>query len=400
MDKELIRLLLSFSFWKENKNRILKEMLSSSLHKIYDIIYETHTRYEKDITIGELKALFKANNPTATVAQLELIDIALSDLPTEISEDVAKEIIKKAWITEIGRQIADYGISIVNGKEASFEKAESLIKRINEGQLFERDDIQPVSNELDDILAEINTTTRWPFFLEPLRKVAGGVGPGIFTIVAARVEAGKTAFGVSLAADPEGIAAQGGRVFYYANEESAQRVQGRAVMCYTGMNLQEILLNKEEAKERYLEIKDRIQFFNCRGMNINEIGAHIDRNSPDVVIIDQLDKLSINGSFAREDERLGSLYTATRDILIRNECAGVALSQINAEGEGKSLLSSANLANARTSKAAEGDIVIGLGKSQYHEDMCRILNLIKNKVTGLHNEIVCKLIPEISRYVA
>jgi hypothetical protein len=165
------------------------------------------------------------------------------------------------------------------------------------------------------------------------------------------------------------------------------------------MPLMELSLKIEEAKAVYSKINPLLKFYECKGKHINDIAGHIRKHSPDIVIIDQLDKLEVNGSFAREDERLGELYVRFRDMLTKYDCAGLALSQANADAEGKTVLATTNMALARTSKAAECDVLVGIGKSSLHAENTRILNLIKNKVTGNHTEVVCQLIPEISRYV-
>lgn len=400
MERQLLRLILNYSFYKANKDRVIQEYFPDNLQKLYKLIVDKHETNQKDLSVEELKALYRVNYPATTKAQLDLIFEVLDTLPGELSEDVAKEVLQKAFILEQGRQIAQIGIDIVNGKEANFEEVRKILSKVEQGELSSGDDLEPVSNELEDILAELETTTKWSFNLAPLRTVCPGIGPGIFTIVGARVETGKTAFGVSITASPDGIADQGGLVHFYCNEESPQRTQARAVMAYTGMPLQEILLNKEIAKKKFKAISDRICFYDCRGKSIYDIERHIAKHSPDTCIVDQLDKLSIQGSFAREDERLGALYIAARNIGSVYNTAMVGISQLNAESEGQTYISSANFANARTSKAAEADILLGIGKSPIHEENTRIINVIKNKISGLHNEVICMIRPEISRYVA
>lgn len=399
MDRELIRLILQNNFWEQNKSKILKEFFSDTTKGLYELIYELQERYHKDLTIGEIKAVYKTNNPTVTRAKWDLIEEVLDNLPVEISEDVAKECIQKAYITEMGRKIAQWGIDLVNGQKIDYAKIREIIEKTEQGE-FSEDSLEAVSGELEDILEAISITTKWPFYLPPLATVASGTGPGLFTVIAARVETGKSAKVVSLAAAPGGFAEQGAVCNFYVNEEGAQRTQGRAVMCWTGMTLQELLLNPDIAKKKYAQIRNNIRFFECRGKTIDEIGKHISRSNPDISIIDMLDKLETHGTFAREDERLGSLYAKARSIGITTGTAMVATSQLSADAEGKTYISSANLASARTSKAAEADLLIGIGKLPQHDDNTRVLNIAKNKINGNHTDVICMIRPEISRYIA
>lgn len=400
MEKELLRLILQYNFYEENKSQIYRTIFSNEVAELFDIIVETHNKLKRNLSVAELKELYKVNYPTATKAKLDNIFFILDELPSEIHAEVAKEVLKKAYIIEAGRQISQIGIDIVNGKTASFTKAREILEKIEAGSFSDGEELEQVSDELEDILEQINITTAWKYNIAQLAEVASGTGPGIFIGAFGRVEVGKSAFGVSLAAAPGGFCEQGAILHYYCNEEAAARTKGRAVMAYTGMPFMELSLNLPEAKARYSNITKQLKFFECKGKNVQDIASHISKHKPDVIIVDQLDKLEVSGSFAREDERLGELYVRFRDCLTKFNCAGLALSQANADAEGKTILNTTNMALARTSKAAECDVLIGIGKSSLHSENTRILNMIKNKVNGGHADVVCQLLPEISRYVS
>lgn len=399
MEAQLLFLMLKYEFWNKHRDLFIQELFSDNLSKLFLLITNHHDKHKKDLTLADLKVLYYYSYPSTTTAQWALIEKIINDIPGELSEDVAKEVIQKAWILEQARRVTNLGAEIINGKEADFAKIGKILKDIEQGSSINGDDLQPVSSDLNDIIAALDTTTKWQFNIHSLKLVASGIGPGIFCIAAGRVETGKSAFGISLCAAPDGFADQGAKCFFYCNEESPIRSQGRAVMSHTGMTLQEMLLDREGAVERFKAVRERIKFFDCRGRSIYELRKHIKKHSPDIAVIDQLDKVQIQGSFAREDERLGALYVVTRDIAIDEQLGIIALSQLNAEADGKTYIGSSNLANARTSKAAEGDLVFGIGKSPGHDDNSRVINVIKNKISGNHQDVPCLIRPEISRYI-
>jgi hypothetical protein len=398
LERELLRLILNYQFYKENKNRILEGMFPSNLISLYKLICETHEKLNKDIGIIELKELYKATYPTATTAHLENVFIILDNLPKEISNEVCEEILKKAYIVELGRRITEIGIQIVNGETSKFTEIQSLIEKANSGRISEFADLEPVTKELEELLEQNSEITKWKFNIGGLKDVAQGLGPGVFKAAFGRVETGKTAYGISLLAAPQGFAEQGAKCFFYANEEPAKRSQIRAISSFTGMNLQEILLEPTKTKKLYSKIKDNLTFFDIKGKTIIDIETHIEKHKPDIVVWDQLDKIEIAGTFARTDERLGALYMQARDICVRQGCGGIALSQANAEAEGHAYMASTNMALSRTAKAAECDILIGIGKNPKHDDRGRTLNVIKNKILGNHTAINCVIQPELSRY--
>src|SRR5258708_3326724 len=156
---ELFRLLLNYKFYEGNKYKILSEMFPSSLHNLYNLILKTHEELHKDLSIQDVKALYRAEYPTAPIKHLEEIFRILDTIP-EINNEVAQTVLEKSWVTEMGRQIVSIGTDIVNGKQASFEKAKQIILQIEKGELSTRDDIEAVSSELEDILAAVNTSTK------------------------------------------------------------------------------------------------------------------------------------------------------------------------------------------------------------------------------------------------
>lgn len=401
MEKELLRLILNYGFWKENKDKILPAFFPSNLKNIFNVVTQAHIDHpDKDITIGELKALYKVSYPNTTTTQWEVLEESLHELPSEISNEIAKEVLQKAWVIEMARQISIASIDIINQRTGTnFETIKSLLSKVEEGVLCDQpDDLEAVSSDLEQILAGIKVTTKWKFYLPAMKEVAQGIGPGIFTVIAARVETGKTACLVSILSAPGGLADQGARCAYFCNEEPAIRTQGRAVMCYTGMNLKELALKPDIGKRAYEKIRNNIKFYDIRDRGLDYIEKFIARNSFDAVVFDMLDKLHIEGTYNREDERLGAVYGHIRSIGVRTGCTTIGSSQLNAEAEGKTYVSTANFANARTAKGAEADLAFGIGKDPGHEECRRVINVIKNKITGDHRDIICNLNAEISRY--
>jgi hypothetical protein len=123
VERELLRLLLQFNFYNEHKSIIDRRIFPSEVVELYDLIISSHEKFKKDLTVAELKALYKVTHPTTSWAKLENIHLILDHLPAEISEDVGKEVLKKAAITEAARELSEIGLDIINGKTANIEKA-------------------------------------------------------------------------------------------------------------------------------------------------------------------------------------------------------------------------------------------------------------------------------------
>jgi len=219
-------------------------------------------------------------------------------------------------------------------------------------------------------------------------------------IAFARPETGKTAFWVSLCAGPNGFAEQGAKIHAFINEEPAIRTQMRAISCYTGMTREEIVDDIQTTQSYWSDIKNNISMFDTVDWSIEDIDSHCEKHEPDIIVIDQLDKINVAGTFARTDEKLRKIYTNVREIAKRRNCAVIAISQASAEADNRNSISFSQMENSKTGKAAEADLIIGIGRNITTDpsDRTRTLCVSKNKINGYHGEDHCIIRKEISRY--
>jgi len=144
----------------------------------------------------------------------------------------------------------------------------------------------------------------------------------------------------------------------------------------------------ENYKEEYLtKIKPLLTVFDSVGTHIDEINEYARIYKPDVMFIDQLDKVHITGNYNRTDEKLKDVYVRAREIAKRHECLMWAVSQASYEAEGKSIIDYSMLDNSRTGKAGEADLILGIGRGADNNDLSdpyRCITVSKNKLNGWH----------------
>ena len=172
----------------------------------------------------------------------------------------------------------------------------------------------------------------------------------------------------------------------------------RAISCYTGMTREEIIQDKSITQNVWGEIKDNISMFDTVDWSMGDIDAHCEKHKPDIIVIDQLDKINVTGTFARTDEKLRQIYTSVREIAKRRDCAVIAISQASADAHNRNSISFDMMENSKTGKAAEADIIIGIGRNSNTENKIRTLCVSKNKINGYHGEPSCTIRRSISRY--
>ena len=401
IEKQMIRLMLNKKFYTQYKGVLSPTVFAGDISSLYETIQKAHEKYEDDIKVDELYSLHTAIfNPALTRAAKEKFSELIEDIREvqEPNKEIAKDIMRILSDRDLAQRIAVEATEIFNGKEANFSDITGMIDKHK--SITDEDKVFAVTNNVDEVLDLLGMTTKWKFNIPMLKNNVGGIGGGNLMISFARPETGKTAFWISLCAGPEGFAEQGAKIHAFINEEPAIRTQMRAISCYTGMTREEIIQEKNVAQRVWSEIKDNISMFDTVDWSMDDIDSHCEKHRPDIIVIDQLDKINVTGTFARTDEKLRQIYTSAREIAKRRDCAVIAMSQASAEAHNRNSISFDQMENSKTGKAAEADLIIGIGRNSIVdlENKIRTLCISKNKINGYHGEPVCTIRRSISRY--
>lgn len=382
---------------------MVASLFSDEIKELFEIIETAHDKYAHDLTTVELFELWKDINPVATRAEVNAMGELINEIENEdlLSEDITVDIIDGLWKRDIGKKVGNLGIAIAEGKLDAFDRLKKLIEHVEDG--FRPDDFaDPITDDILELLSVTGLDGGWHFNLTELDRHVGTIGPGICVIIFARPETGKTADVISNAAGPGGWSEQGAKVLYLGNEEDVRRTKLRAIMANTGMTKDEILANPQKAKEIYSKIADNLIMQSSHDWAISRVEAYVNKIQPDILIVDQLDKCTIEDNTLKGHEKLRELYIQGRAIGNRYNCAVVFLSQASVDAEGHTILTPNMMEGSKTGKYAEADLIIGIGKGPDHADgtpeIMRFLTVGKNKLTGWHGTMVCRLNAKISRY--
>jgi len=402
MDQSLLKSCLCNSFYNLNKAKLRPSLFEESLKEVFQTIVSMHDKFGKDITPIELFAYWKANNPTSTGSWTVEIEDQINSICSSdaIDEAIAVDVIENLWRQHIGLDIANLGIKMSEGDVSAMDTLNTLLTRISNGYL--PDDFgEEVTDDIYELLATVSNDNRFKFNLDTLSREVYGIGRGEFGVIAAYSNVGKTAFAISLCASPAGFCQQGAKVCYVANEEIGKRTKLRAIQAYTGMTKEEIEFDPQSASARYAGIKDRLIFVDAQGWDIQTLEAYLNKQQPDLVIVDMADKIALADKFNSGHERLRELYYRLREAAKTYNCAILGLSQASAEAEGKTRITMSMMEGSKLGKAAESDIMLGIGRmndAENPDDPTRWITVMKNKISGWHGTIICSLNQKTSRY--
>lgn len=407
MELAIIKSLLRKDFYDEYRGaKCPPGLFTNENSKIKTLIDEAMRKYQRDITVDELEALFISSEPSMTSAEEREYVSIFNRLrkESEIGHDVAQDILSTLFQKYLGEEITNIGFRYVNGRENSLEGLRHIIERY-------RDDFIPDMNvewddlEIDTLLQKNDLETRWHFNIPTIAEKVEGVNAGHLIIGGARPNTGKTSFHASLIAGPQGFAEQGANCIILCNEEATHRVGARYLTAASGMTMREIADNPRQAQQRWARLKKNIRIKDATGHDMNWVESICKTYEPDIVVLDMGDKFAQAGNLTSQHESLKACAIHARMIAKEYNCAIFYMSQLSAEAEGRIHLNQSMMEGSKTGKASEADLMLLISKNpprddlpEGSEDYERHINIVKNKLTGYHGYITCNLNYHIGRY--
>lgn len=405
LDTAMMKSLLDHEFFEETKGRLKASIFGEEVRDLYSILCDAHEKYRRTLTAEDLLLLWKTDHPVATRAEVAEIRDLIDDISrqTAYQVDVASDVITKLWQRDLAKQITSLSLRMMEGDISAFDKIRQLTEK-HEVNLVEDEFGDPCTDDIEILAQQRAENPRFQFNLETLCRRVPGIGAKEFGIVFANPECGKTAFIVSLAVAPGGFVDQGAKVLFIGNEESVDRTMWRAYSSALGMTEDAIYEDLPRAKMMFrAKTKGNVIMKDTQDWDLSKIERYIAKTGANVVFIDQADKVQIDGVYNAGHERLRELYRRLRETAKRHNCAVIGVSQASAEAKGKTKLPYTMMEGSKIGKAAEADLIIGIGKhdtdsSEDEADHTRFLTVSKNKLSGWHGTIGVTIRPDVSRY--
>ena len=387
LELNLLASTLKTKNWEKIKNFITPQMFPKEWRSIAQAITEAHLRYENIDVLDDKavlavhKMMFPAMPDSKDEDAKQLIG-SLCNVP-DMDDDLAYDYAKTFWERSMAKLIGEKAVQFWVGDDPNaFADIAKLMDRVTNNSMEGHETFTIVKDTFEELMESTSKPPEFLFGVPTLEEHLPGMNRGDFGIIFARPEVGKTSFCSHLVAQ---YLAQGKKVHYWANEELAKKVKLRITTAFFGVDKYTLAENKHDYKETYDSvIGDNLVVIDSVGTDITELGSFTALNKPDVILIDQLDKVKINGDFGRGDERLKELYVSGRELAKRNDCLVWAVSQANYEAHQREIIDFSMMDNSRTGKAGEADVILGIGKGLGVEDNTRFLTISKNKVNGWH----------------
>lgn len=397
MELTLIRSLMDKDFYDETRgNRCPEKLFTKDVRKIKSTIDTAMDQYQRDLTVDEVQALFFAANPTLTTAQKHAYELQFDRIRKEdvMGADIATEVLSNMFRQVVGEEVANLGFQYVNGDQTTMEPLRNILDQYQE-DFTPSIRINYVDNSIDNLTTLAANNTKWQFNIQSLFQSVHGLDNGMLFVIGARSNVGKSSFHSSLCAAPHGWAHQGAKILVLCNEEKPERVASRYMTAATGMTMAQIIADKTTAHRLYDPIKDNLKFVDATGKTMKWAEAVIKKHKPEIVVLDIGSKFAEDGASSNNHETLKANAVYARNIGKLYGCLVVYCTQLSAEAEGKIVLSQAMIEGSKTGLAGESDLMILVARNppmndQTEDDGMRYLNIVKNKISGVHRIVNCE----------
>jgi len=383
---------IDLSFIKENYPEV---------HYLYKVLQELHESHpDTDLSFDELEAYFFAKYPDSKKEIYQELIKRASE--AEIGDDVGVGILQQMKQRQAALKLSEEAYAFSQGR-SSAEKLKELQQELD-APLEIEEEINGIDLDLDSLLDSAVRISGLRWRLDFLNKSLGSLRKGDFGFLMKRPETGGTAF---LASEVSYMLDQtDGNIVWINNEEQDNKVALRVYQAYFGVTLKELMSNATRYKAIWNgTVGDRFKFYGIEYSNKAAIERICAKYKPALIVYDQIDKV-LGFEADREDLRLGAIYQWARE-LCKPYGAALGVTQADGSAEGVKYLNMSHTANSKTSKAAEGDFIFGIGKSHDPaEETSRFISICKNKLIGdedsipqfRHGRMEVLIEPEIMRY--
>ena len=399
----IIKYILNNNIYNKYINNII--ITNKELVKLLYCVKSLQESSDKEqYTIDDLELKFFSDYPFLKDVEKEIFNTIFEKLRTlEVDDTRIEEYLEKQRSAVMAREVAEMALEVTEGRKDFNEILDKISKMEIDKPLEE--EITFVTDDLEELYASQVTTKGLRWRLDCLNKSLGSLRQGDFGFLFARPETGKTTF---LASEVTHMATQSeGNILWFNNEEQGTKVMMRCIQASLGLSLPELYQDLKGNKEKFIhKTQHKIKIFDQASISYKDVNKICEQIKPSLIIFDQIDKIK-GFEQDRNDLMLGSIYQWARE-LAKDYAPVIAVCQADGTGEGVKWLNMGNVANAKTSKQAEADWILGIGKTndeglEYMRHFC----ISKNKLVGdsdsvpdmRHGKFDCVIKPDIARYV-
>lgn len=350
------------------------------LRLVYEALAQFMAKHGRDTNPEELEVFFLSLHPAMEPVKKEFYhaifeNLQATDVSSAVVEDLLGALSRRDGLLQLA--VSAYEAAEGRGDALAVAKAASDLSQEN---IHSSDALTFVTDDLEQLYEKAVKENGLRWRLKSLNQALGSLRKGDFGFVFARPETGKTTF---LASECSYMAGQASSpVLWFNNEEQGEKVMLRCYQAALGLPLEQLFSSMGKARKSYFDVtKGNLKLVDEARLDRRAVEAACETIKPALIVFDQIDKI-VGFKADRDDLVLGAVYQWARE-LAKTYCPVIGVCQADGTAEGVKWLTMAHVANAKTSKQAEADWILGIGRSNDPGyEQVRHFNVSKNKLIG------------------
>lgn len=412
IDLSVLRLLKTRKKYERFARMVPAGTVSETTQKIINRMGEYFAVAAVDqITFSDFWPWLRTQYPKWKDKDLAFWQAQLKPIDKDNPEGYDEAVLKNLLATAMANKALDLIERWQDGKEVELsEELRTAVEQF-EDALQRRVKTPDVTLDWGEMIAEDEDNTGLQWRLGCVARHLRAMRPGDFGILAMRPDRGKTTWGASEVtfmapqlADlyPDEFR----RVVWLNNEGPGRRILARIRQAALGMSNSEIRdLGAEKARKAYADAikgEDRIVVKDIHGFSNWEVEELLRKLNPGLVVFDMIDNIQFAGQThnggERTDQLLEAMYQWARALGVRLDFAGIAMSQISADGESMQYPLQSHLKDSKTGKQGACDFILTGGFDPSQPRM-RFIGTTKNKlkIEGATGNPQCRVVFDADR---
>lgn len=408
-DANLLRLMKTRKNFKRYRNQLDESVVSRATIAVLDDFERYFEEFKSHDAIdfqlfGPRMKIWNQNTDDQEMAvqTLAVKAAAKGKITAEVEESLQNEIANQHLSNTLNTLIQQHADGDLPDLGIKVREAQMEHKK-----LAAKPKADWIDTPIGDILKEEADESGYDFRLNCLREGMRGLRAGDFGIVAARPDKGKTSF---LASEATFMAPQmpdDRNIVWLNNEGPGSRIVPRLYQAALGIGRKDMLRMDEEGTlgRAYADVvgrPDKIRVMDIHRTHASRVEALLENAKAGIVIYDMIDNIGWGNGGAARHEMLEEMYQWAREISVAIGFAGVATSQISAEGDGEMYPGMSMLKDSKTGKQGACDFQIHIGASNDPSlQSLRYIGTPKNKLRREGARTIkgtAQFLPHISRY--
>ena len=379
MDMTLLRLSTN----RDRYNRLAPGIPDAGLEKTTMVMLDTIKGFYKefpdvrDIDIKNFRLWFhNFKHSTMAADDKELYTAIINQMSESVPSGMETGLVERLLSSEMACSVVSKVMQWNEGGEFDLHnELVTIVEGFNE-RLDRKAKLPLVTLSPEELMEMDEDGGGIMFRLNVLKKHFRPMRGGDFGIFAARPDRGKTTGIASEASywlpQLDDVWPGENRVgIWFNNEGPGSRIKQRFYQAALGATVPE-MVEMVKAKTLTDNLKKvlgndlgRMQFYDIHDFHSHEVEAIIKQVRPGFIVFDMIDNIKFTGGTVnggtRTDQLLEEMYKWGRNICVKYDCAGIAMSQVSGDGDGLQFPSMAMLKDSKTGKQGACDFIIMLG---------------------------------------